>query len=144
MERNQIAEIRDFNRYYTHLIGLLDRYILGSDYTLAEARTLFEIYHREGILASEIISVMDMDKGYLSRMLFQFAKKKLIHKKRSQRDARAIHIYLTAKGKTEFEALNKASDMQINKMLKSLTEDHCEKLLSHMSGIKTILSTRQP
>src|SRR5882762_4905410 len=113
MDKKKVDEIRSFNRFYTNIIGLLDRYILHSSYTLPEARILYEIYHREGILAGEIIAVMDIDKGYLSRMLLQFEKKKLVSKKRSVSDGRSTHLFLTAKGKNEFEALNNASHAQI-------------------------------
>jgi DNA-binding MarR family transcriptional regulator len=140
MDKKKVDEIRSFNRFYTNIIGLLDRYILHSNYTLPEARILYEIYHREGILAGEIVEVMDIDKGYLSRILLQFEKKKLISKKRSSSDGRSTHISLTAKGQNEFEALNNASHAQIENILTLLSDDDCEQLFYHMSEIKKILS----
>lgn len=139
MDKKKVDEIRSFNRFYTNIIGLLDQYLLHSGYTLPEARVLYEISHREGIQAAEVIAILDMDKGYLSRILLRFEKQKLIAKRRSADDGRSMHIFLTPKGKSEFETLNKASHEQITQMLSGLTGEHCDKLLYHMAEIKKIL-----
>lgn len=139
MTQKQVAAIRAFNRFYTNIIGLLDQHILDSRYALPEVRALYEIYHHENILASDIITTMHIDKGYLSRILRQFEKEKLISKKRSAKDGRAVHIMLTAKGKKEFEKLDHASDNQIKHINTLLTEVDCNKLVAHMAGIKKIL-----
>ncbi len=139
MTQKQVDAIRAFNRFYTNIIGLLDQHILDSCYALPEVRILYEIYHHENVLASDIITTMHIDKGYLSRILHQFEKEKLITKKRSAKDGRAVHITLTAKGRKEFEKLDNASDKQIKNINTSLTEDDCNKLVAHMTGIEKIL-----
>lgn len=139
MDQKHIDDVRAFNRFYTDIIGLLDGYILDSRYTLPEARVLFELYHHEDITASDIISFLMIDKGYLSRILLQFEKKKLITKKRSAADGRAAHISLTAKGKKEFEVLNQASHDQVRELLEKLASKDRSSLLAHMSAITKIL-----
>jgi DNA-binding MarR family transcriptional regulator len=139
MHQKHIDEVRAFNRFYTDVIGLVDRYILNSSYTLPEVRILYELYHHENITASDIISFFTIDKGYLSRILFQFEKKKLISKKRSVEDGRSVYIFLTAKGKKEFEVLNQASHNQIRDLLGMLSPKDCDNLLEHMSAITKIL-----
>ena len=37
------AAIRDFNRFYTHQLGLLEQGLLGSGFTLTEVRVLYEL-----------------------------------------------------------------------------------------------------
>lgn len=140
MQKKHIAEIRAFNRFYTSIIGLLDQHILESRYSLPEVRILYELYHSERLTASDIIATLRIDKGYLSRMLLRFQKKRLISKKWSAEDGRAAHLGLTEKGKKEFEELNEASDRQIKKILDNTTLEDCNKLLGHMTGIITILS----
>jgi DNA-binding MarR family transcriptional regulator len=143
MKQGAVEGVRAFNRFYTGIIGVLDRYILNSAFSLPEARVLFELYHQEGILAGGIITLLGIDKGYLSRILDQFLRNKLIVRRRSARDGRAMPISLTAKGQKEFEALNRASDAQIRDILIALPEGDVDRLLQHMDEIKKILSKAQ-
>ncbi|HVW59260.1 MAG TPA: MarR family winged helix-turn-helix transcriptional regulator [Puia sp.] len=139
MKRTIIEEIRAFNRWYTGVIGLLDDVILESSFSLPEARILYELYHREGIQAGEITIMLGIDKGYLSRILEQFTRQQLIVRKRSTEDGRVQHIFLTAKGRTAFEALNQASIAQVEGMLAPLPTGDREKLVHHMNEIKRII-----
>jgi DNA-binding MarR family transcriptional regulator len=140
MKKKHIADIRAFNRFYTSIIGLLDQHILNSRYSLPEVRILYELYHHDDLTASDILSSLHIDKGYLSRILRQFEKQNLISKKRSGEDRRATHLSLTYTGRTEFEILNDASNKQIRKMLEVLKDKECDKLVRSMSEVKTILS----
>jgi len=143
MQQKTIAGIRAFNRYYTGIIGLLDRHILNSVFSLPEARILYELSHREGIQASGIIDSLGIDKGYLSRILDQFVRQKLIVRKRSEADGRLMHIYLTDKGRAAFEKLDRASDEQLKQLLSALSETDGEELGRHMDAIMTILLKAQ-
>lgn len=139
MKQTIIEEVRAFNRWYTGIIGLLDEGILESSFGLPEARILYELYHREGIQAAEITALLGIDKGYLSRVLVGFTKKLLIVRKRSAEDGRAQHIFLTAKGRGAFEALNRASITQVEGLLAPLPAGDREKLVHHMNEIKRII-----
>ena len=141
MKQTNIEEIRSFNRWYTGIIGLLDAHVLDSAFNLPEARVLYELYHQDGIQAGEIIALLGLDKGYLSRMLDQFAKKGLIGRKRSVEDGRVQHIHLTAKGRKEFEVLNRASVAQVEGLLAPLPETDRGRLVHHMNEIKRIINS---
>jgi DNA-binding MarR family transcriptional regulator len=142
MTTNEIQQIRDFNRFYTSVIGLLDNHILNSPYSLPEARVLYELYHHQPCTASDVMAAIKMDKGYLSRILKSFEKKGLTCRKQSKEDARASHVTLTAKGNTEFNKINIASSNQIKAMLSRLTANEIKQLVQHMDEIKKILSNR--
>jgi len=139
MKQLIIDEIRAFNRWYMGIIGLLDRHLLNSVFSLPEARILYELYHRDGIQAAEITALLGLDKGYLSRILDQFVKKRLIIRKRSAEDGRVQHIFLTAKGRKEFEVLNRVSNDQVKGLLAPLPEEDRDRLLHHMHEIKRII-----
>src|ERR1700744_4174307 len=113
MHHRIIADVRAFNRFYTGFLGLLDRSFLDSDFSLPEARILFEISRGEGVQASDIVERVGIDKGYLSRILERFTAKKLILRRRSDTDGRKMHIFLTDKGRREFDKLDRASDNQL-------------------------------
>jgi len=83
----RVAMVRRFNRFYTRQIGVLRRTFLDSSYSLAEARVLYEIASGGAPTASAIGRALDLDAGYLSRVLRAFEKRGLIERKISARDA---------------------------------------------------------
>lgn len=141
MEKSIISQVRAFNRYYTRLIGVLDRGYLETQYTLTEARILFEIGTGK-TNAAKIIEEMRIDKSYLSRVLKKFEKNKLIVKSKSGKDARASQIGLTDKGKLELDALNTLADKQLEKLLKDLPAKEIKQLALHMNSIMEILDQK--
>lgn len=140
MNGKEIGQVREFNRFYTEVIGLLDTHILDSAYSLPEARVLYELYHLQPCQAKQLLESVSMDKGYLSRLLKVFVKKGIVTRKQSTTDGRATLLMLTAKGNREFENLNKASMNQISKMLSALSAKEMGEVLNHMKELKRILS----
>jgi DNA-binding MarR family transcriptional regulator len=140
MKQKDIDEIRAFNRFYTVVIGLIDKHLLKSEFTLPEVRVMFEIYHGENVTASDLTASLQMDKGYLSRILKQFEKKKLIKKTASNSDKRSSFLELTSAGKKEFEVLNQASNDQIQDILRHLSDEECRRLVADMKNIRRILN----
>ncbi|MEH3115213.1 MarR family winged helix-turn-helix transcriptional regulator [Pedobacter terrae] len=141
MEKSIISQMRTFNRYYTNLIGLLDRGYLESQHSLTEARILFELSLGK-INASEIMDRIRIDKSYLSRVLKKFEKDKLIIKSKSGKDARASQIGLTEKGKVELKALNTLADKQLEELLKDLSATEIKQLVLNMKSIMDILDQK--
>lgn len=142
MNSKSIEAFRSFNRFYTAVIGLLDRHILSSNYTLAEVRIMYELYHGRDQTASDLVYKLSIDKGYLSRVLLHFEKKKFLKRKRSDEDTRVVFLNLSSEGKKEFEVLNKASNDQISSILKEISEKDLEVLLTSMSEIQRILTPK--
>ncbi|HXB34936.1 MAG TPA: MarR family winged helix-turn-helix transcriptional regulator [Puia sp.] len=140
MRTQFIKEIRAFNRFYTPIIGLVSDYILNSDYSLPEARILFELYHHPGLAASDLIGMLSIDKGYLSRILRRFGEKKLVSRVVSAADRRVVTLALTLKGKKEFGLLNQASDEQVAAAFKNLSERDCQELVEKMIEIRRIIT----
>lgn len=138
-EKDPIPDIRKFNRFYTDIIGLLDKHLLHSAYSLAEGRIIFEIYSGKSVQASQIMTVMNIDKSYLSRLLKKLEKDGLITRTSSGNDARAMLISLTEKGIQEFTMLNKASDKQISDLITNLNSTDRQELVTHMNAIMNIL-----
>src|SRR5215510_488239 len=112
MSPNQdlINQIRSFNRFYTNIIGLLDRHFLDTPFSLTEGRVLYEISHTELCTAKKIRTNIDIDEGYLSRIIDKFIKSGLIRKSPASEDRRLHVIILTEKGQREFSKLNDNSN----------------------------------
>ena len=99
-QRNQrIDAVRGFNRFYTRQIGVLRKTFLDSPYSLGEARVLYEIASGDAPTASDVGRALDLDAGYLSRLLRNFEKRGLIKRNASARDARQSHLALSARGR---------------------------------------------
>lgn len=134
-----IQNIRAFNRFYTDVIGLLNKHLLDSDYSLSEVRVMYEISTGREVQASQIMMAMSIDKSYLSRILKKLEKDGIITKSLSVQDARAMSLSLTEEGQQLFDTLNKASNHQINELIENLNSEQLQELVAHMNAIKEIL-----
>lgn len=137
--QDRIDCVRSFNRFYTRAIGTLSDKLLRSEYSLAEARLLYELAHRDQPTASILAKELGLDPGYLSRILRSFEAKKLIVRKTSGNDARQSFISLTKAGQKEFSQLNKASSAQVFEQLAMLSEEQQRQLISAMQTIQEFL-----
>ena len=141
MKHNQevIDQIRNFNRFYTNIIGLLDQHFLNSPFSLTEGRVLFEICNTQDCSAKKIRKNIIIDEGYLSRILDNFVKRALIRKTPSSIDGRLRIIVPTEKGEREFSKLNDNSNRLISQMIEKLSETEHEDLLNKLEGIRALL-----
>jgi len=141
LDREQhIAAVRRFNRFYTRQIGVLRRNFLGSPYSLAEARVLYEIARGKGATtASDIGRALDLDAGYLSRVLRNFEKRGLIRRKVSATDARQSHLALSPRGRKTYAPLERRSQDDTAAMLARLTTAEQTRLITAMTTIETLL-----
>ena len=135
----RIAAVRRFNRFYTRQIGVLRKGYLDSPFSLGEGRVLYEIAHGNGPTASDIARVLDLDAGYLSRMLRHFEKRGLLTRKTSATDARQSHLALTARGAKTFAPLERRSQQQAGAMLGQLKPASQARLVAAMGEIETLL-----
>ena len=138
--KERAAGIREFNRFYTNIIGLVNQNILESPFSLAEARVLLEIDAAGECTARDLIQKIDIDPGYLSRMLSRFIENGLVDRSSSSADGRAKILSLTDRGRDAFSQLSEASNLQIVQLLEELSESDQKELVSSMQAIKTILS----
>ena len=132
--------IRQFNRFYTNFIGLVNKTILTSEYSLAEVRVMLEIDKAKGCTASQLIKVLQIDRGYLSRMLRHFKNEELIATHAAVQDKRSQILTLTEKGAAVFAELSQASTDQLLAILKSISDYEQEKIVRYMETIQMILS----
>jgi DNA-binding MarR family transcriptional regulator/GNAT superfamily N-acetyltransferase len=135
-----IADVRQFNRFYTRTIGVLGEGLLGGECSLSEARVLYEIAHGDRLLATDLVKILGVDFGYLSRILAVFEKRGWIKRERSESDARKSHVLLTAKGRKAFAALNQQAHDEVAKLLEPLSLPRQQQLQAHLRQVQTLLS----
>jgi DNA-binding MarR family transcriptional regulator/GNAT superfamily N-acetyltransferase len=132
----QVAQVRAFNRFYTNVIGVLHGMYLDSPYTLTEGRLLFEIASHGSVEVSWLRRALDIDAGYLSRVLTRFEVESLVTRHRSAGDARRQEIRITDAGRAAMAELDRRSAAQIAVLLRSAD---CDRLLNAMRVITSEL-----
>jgi DNA-binding MarR family transcriptional regulator/GNAT superfamily N-acetyltransferase len=136
---DRIETIREFNRFYTRRIGVLHEGLLNSHFTLTESRLLWELAHRDDLTATELARELELDPGYLSRLLRSFKERGLIKSRRSDDDARNQHLNLSAAGRRAFAPLDERSRADVGALLARLAEAQQQQLLEAMARIEQLL-----
>ena len=136
---SHVAAVRRFNRFYTRQIGALRKNFLDSPYSLGEARVLYEIGNGKSRTATDIGRALDLDAGYLSRVLRDFEKRALIRRETSECDARQSHLALSPRGRKAFVLLNRLSQRDIGAMLRKLAPEQQTQLIAAMNTIEQLL-----
>jgi DNA-binding MarR family transcriptional regulator/GNAT superfamily N-acetyltransferase len=138
----RVAAVRRFNRFYTQRIGVLHEGLLKSPFSLTQSRILYELAHREESTATELGKDLGLDAGYLSRILSDFDKRRLLDKQPSDRDGRQTRLCLTDKGREAFAPLNARSRQEIGAMLSPLPTAEQGRLIEAMRVIEDLLGAR--
>lgn len=136
-----ISEIRNFSRFYTDILGLLNQSLLDSPYSLTEVRILLEIDRIKDCSANALIEKLNIDRGYMSRILNRFEADELIKRENSSQDGRVLLLYLTPKGKKVLSTLEEKSIEQIHGLICNLTDERKEKLVESLKFITQALSS---
>ncbi|RFU43336.1 GNAT family N-acetyltransferase [Actinomadura logoneensis] len=137
---HHVASVRDFNRFYTRVLGLLGDGHVRTPYSLTEARVVFELAQRPETEVLALRRSLDLDAGYLSRMLTRFESDGLVERERSAGDARRQVVRLTDRGREVFALLDERSAAQIRAMLDGLTPADRDNLVAAMRTVRTLLA----
>jgi DNA-binding MarR family transcriptional regulator/GNAT superfamily N-acetyltransferase len=142
MSEPTIAAIRQFSRFYTTQLGLLDEGLLKSDFSLTEARVLYELAHQPAQTATGLIRDLDIDAGYLSRILKTFEQRGLITRSIAPDDARQALLHLTEAGRAAFAPLDQASRSQVQAMIDHLPPSASAQLVGAMQTVERLMAQR--
>jgi DNA-binding MarR family transcriptional regulator/GNAT superfamily N-acetyltransferase len=138
--RHHVEAVRRFNRFYTGRIGVLQEGLLNSPFSLTEVRVLYEIAHRKRPAAAELAKSLNLDGGYLSRILQRFSRRRLITRTASKVDARQTHLALTARGRETLAPLERLSQGEVAAMLKKLAPADQRRVVDAMDTIESCLA----
>lgn len=114
---DDIAKIRAFNRFYTQRMGLFSPDYGGSGMNLTALRIFYEIGAQDGATARQIARALDLDEGYISRILKGFERSGWISRKPSERDARQKQLKLTDTGRRKFHEFVDRMAVEVQKRL---------------------------
>jgi DNA-binding MarR family transcriptional regulator/N-acetylglutamate synthase-like GNAT family acetyltransferase len=136
---DRAERIREFNRFYTDRIGVLQEGLLRSPFSLAEARVLYEIANSQRPAAALIGKRLNLDRGYLSRILQHLSKAGIVDRARSARDGRERVVSLTREGRRQFAILNRRSHEDAAAMLRRLAPSRQTELVRALDTAHSIL-----
>ncbi|QKW37457.1 MarR family transcriptional regulator [Actinomadura sp. NAK00032] len=137
-----VGTVRAFNRFYTGVIGVLGEGLVRSPYSLTEARVIFELAQREDTEVLALRRALDLDAGYLSRMLARFEADGLVLRERAPGDARRQVVRLTARGREVFAMLDERTVAEIRALLDGLAPGDRGRLLAAMRTVQGVLGGR--
>jgi DNA-binding MarR family transcriptional regulator/N-acetylglutamate synthase-like GNAT family acetyltransferase len=136
---DRVATVRAFNRFYTTRIGVLGPGLLRTPHTLAEARVLYELGQRTLTEVAELRRALDIDAGFLSRLLARLERKGLVERERSPADARRQNVRLSASGAAAFAELDRRSADEIGALLDALGDQDQRRLVAAMDVVRGVL-----
>ena len=139
-----VERVREFNRFYTRVIGLHDRYVLSSPFSLSEARVLYEVGHQQKCTAKSLMTQLGLDAGYLSRMIRKFETQGLLSRVRSDKDGRLFFLKLTSQGRKALDVLEQKLNREISRRFKNVPEAEQLKMAVAMATIQETLGVRDP
>jgi DNA-binding MarR family transcriptional regulator/N-acetylglutamate synthase-like GNAT family acetyltransferase len=136
----QISAVRQFNRFYTAKLGLLRRRHLDGDFSLTEARILYEIGARPKMTARALCGILELDAGYVSRLLSALTRRKFVRQATSEADGREKFLTLTATGTKVVARLDQQSTAQIEEIFARLTDVDREAIAASLTHVRSILA----
>jgi DNA-binding MarR family transcriptional regulator len=138
MDRTMIPRVRRFNRTVTQRVGALDDHYLARGRPLGEARLLWEI--GRGCDLRALRARLDLDSGYLSRLLRSLQRAGLVRVAPSPRDRRVRTVALTTAGAAERAVLDRRSDALAASFLEPLAEPERRRLVAAMGEVEKLLT----
>jgi len=139
MERTAIDQVRRFNRTVTQRIGALDETFLARGRPLGQARLLWEI-GPDGRDVRDLRSRLDLDSGYLSRLLRSLQDDGLVTIEVNAADGRLRTARLTTAGQAERVELDRRSDEAADSLLGPLSAPQRSRLVSAMAEVERLLA----
>jgi DNA-binding MarR family transcriptional regulator/GNAT superfamily N-acetyltransferase len=138
MDRDMVGQVRRFNRTVTQRVGALDDAFLSRGRPLGQARLLWEI-GPDGSDVKALRARLDLDSGYLSRLLRSLEDDALITVEPSDGDGRVRTARLTSRGLAEKAELDRRSDDAAAAILAPLSARQRDRLVSAMAEVERLL-----
>ena len=134
-----ISQARRFNRIVTQRVGALNDRFLARDRSLGEARLLWEI-GPGGRDVRSLRTQLELDSGYLSRLLRSLEGAGLVTVGRKDSDQRVRIARLTPLGSAERAVLDQSSSKLAASLLAPLGAKQRARLVAAMAEVEQLLT----
>ncbi len=134
-----IEQIRQFNRFYTQQMGILNERFLNGPLTLPELRVLFEVAQYQRLTISDLVNMLRLDQGYASRLVSSLKKQQLIQVEADPEDGRKKQIILSERGQSIYAELEQQMCDELQNQLVPLSASEQQRLTDAMGQITQLL-----
>ena len=135
---DDVGTLRTFNRFYTQRIGVLSDSYLGTGRPLGPSRLLFEV-GADGATVVDLRRRLELDSGYVSRMLRQLEQEALITVAPDPTDGRQRVVRLTAAGRREWRRLERRSQRVAERLVDPLSDRQRAELAAALATAERLL-----
>jgi DNA-binding MarR family transcriptional regulator/GNAT superfamily N-acetyltransferase len=139
MDARTVGEVRRFNRTVTQRVGALEETYLSRARSLGQCRVLWEI-GADGCRVRELRSRLELDSGYLSRLLRALESDGLVVVDTDPGDGRVRTARLTEAGLAERAELDRLSDELAAAILSPLSVGQRGRLVAAMAEVERLLT----
>ncbi len=134
-----VPRVREFNRLWTQVLGLLDQRLLNTKHSLPEARVIFELAQHDAWERSDLRERLAIDDSFLTRLLHGLERQDLATTQRSPLDGRRRRVMLTDTGRKAFAELDQRSGEQVKHLIGTLTAAQRRSLVEAMTTISCLI-----
>lgn len=118
---------------------MLDAHLHDTPYSLTEARVIFELAQRPSTAVATLRTELDLDAGYLSRILARFKRERLVTIDASDADGRRQVVRLSKAGRNAYRTLDSRSQKEVEALLGTLSDAEQQRLLAAVREIDRVL-----
>jgi len=138
MDTEQVRRVRSFNRTVSQRIGALKDHFLDRNRPLGEARLLYEI-GRAGAEVRDLRARLELDSGYVSRLLRSLERQRLVRAQTAANDGRVRRVRLTRAGLREVRELDRRANVFARSVLAPLSVPQRDRLIAAMTEIERLM-----
>lgn len=139
MDKTQLAQIRQFNRDYVLILGILNNSMKNLDFSLTEGRVLFEIHDGQNVIANKLAIKIGLDRGYLNRIIKKLEQLNLVSKETSPKDSRVKILHTTVLGQQAIDKINLENDNFTAEVFSKFNNQELKQIIKSMELISARL-----
>ncbi|MFZ2353246.1 MarR family winged helix-turn-helix transcriptional regulator [Paucilactobacillus nenjiangensis] len=139
MDKTQLAQIRQFNRDYVLILGILNNSMKNLDFSLTEGRVLFEIHDGQTVIANKLAIKIGLDRGYLNRIIKKLEQLNLVSKESSPKDNRVKILHTTVLGQQAIDKINLENDNFTAEVFSKFNNQELKQIIKSMELISARL-----
>ena len=136
--------VKNVIRAFYHVVAVYSKEFESDEYSFTESYTLGAIGRHPGVSAVQIADFVDINKGYLSRIIKRLVSDSLVLRKRYPGRNGSMGLYLTDTGMAMYREMRRKADESIARHIAEASEDDKIEFFRLMEQLDKNLQTVYP